>query len=99
MRRHAREIEHYLDLLKPLGIESPAVRFDLPERADDARMADEFLRVNGLFAGRFALMNPGAGWPSKIWPSEPYGELARHLAKAHGLPSVARVCRVGCHWP
>ena len=34
-------------------------------------------------------MNPGAGWPSKIWPAERYGELARHLAKTHGLASVA----------
>ena len=34
-------------------------------------------------------MNPGAGWPSKVWPAERYGELARHLAKVHGLPSVA----------
>ena len=38
---------------------------------------------------RFAILNPGAGWPSKVWPAERYGELARHLAKAHGMPSVA----------
>jgi len=82
-------IEHYLDLLKPLGINSPVVRFDLPERDEDGRMADEFLHTSGLTAGRFVLMNPGAGWPSKIWPAERYGELAHHLAKAHGLASVA----------
>ncbi len=82
-------IEHYLDLLGPLGITSPAVRFDLTERADDARMADEFLRASGLTTGRFAIVNPGAGWPSKIWPAERYGELARRLAKAHGVASVA----------
>jgi ADP-heptose:LPS heptosyltransferase len=82
-------IEHYLDLLKPLGIESPAVRFDLPERDVDARMADEYLRTSGLTVGNFVLMNPGAGWPSKVWPAERYGELARRLAKAHGVTSVA----------
>jgi lipopolysaccharide heptosyltransferase I len=82
-------IEHYLDLLKPLGIHSPTVRFDLPERSEDARMADGFLRANGITSGRFALLNPGAGWPSKVWPAERYGELARDLAKSHGLPSVA----------
>lgn len=81
-------IEHYLDLLKPLGIGSPAVRFDLPERSEDARMADAFLLTSGLAAGRFALMNPGAGWPSKVWPAERYGELARYLAKSPALPSV-----------
>lgn len=82
-------IEHYLDLLKPLGIEFPGVRFDLLERVEDGKTADEFLRTHGLTAGHFALVNPGAGWPSKVWPAERYGELARHLAKAHGLPSVA----------
>lgn len=82
-------IEHYLDLLRPLGIQSPTVRFDLPERTDDARMADAFLQGEGLNRGRFALLNPGAGWPSKLWPAERYGQLARHLAARYGLPSVA----------
>jgi lipopolysaccharide heptosyltransferase I len=82
-------VEHYLDLLKPLGIDAPAVRFDLPERREDARIADAFLLSSGLAAGRFALLNPGAGWPSKVWPAERYGELARRLSKSHGLPSVA----------
>jgi heptosyltransferase-1 len=87
-------IEHYLELLKPLGIgalesKSPAVRFDLPERAADARTVEDFLRTSGLAGRRLAILNPGAGWPSKVWPAERYGELARHLAKVHGIVSVA----------
>ena len=82
-------IEHYLDLLRPLGIKSPTVRFDLPERADDARTVDAFLQAQGLAGEPFALLNPGAGWPAKMWPAERYGQLARHLAARHGLPSVA----------
>ncbi len=89
-------IEHYLGLLRPLGIEPPGgpggtldVRFDLPERPDDARTVDAYLRSEGLADGRFALLNPGAGWPSKIWPAERYGQLATHLATRHTLPSVA----------
>lgn len=82
-------IEHYLNLLRPLGIDSPRVRFDLPESGGDRRMAEEFLRASGLPAGGFALLNPGAGWPSKIWPAERYGELARRLAQSQGLASVA----------
>ena len=35
-------IEHYLSMLKPLGVESTDVRFDFPERRNDARMADDF---------------------------------------------------------
>lgn len=82
-------IEHYLDLLEPLGIESSAVRFDLQETSADGRMATEFLARGGVPIGRFALMNPGAGWPSKVWPAQRYGELARQLSAKHGIASVA----------
>jgi lipopolysaccharide heptosyltransferase I len=82
-------IEHYLTMLKPLGIESPTVRFDLRETADDARVAEQFLRERGLTGRRFALLNPGAGWPSKKWPTVRYGAIARHLGREHGVPTVA----------
>ena len=81
-------------MLRTLGIESPAVRFDMPERAADAQMADKFLRDNGLVGQRFAILNPGAGWPSKMWPAERYGELARHLHKATACGAL----RLG-DWP
>jgi lipopolysaccharide heptosyltransferase I len=82
-------IEHYLDLLRPLGIDAPVVRFDLPVRTDDAHSIERLLQTNRLAARRFAVLNPGAGWPSKIWPAERYGEVARRLAAAQGLRSVA----------
>jgi ADP-heptose:LPS heptosyltransferase len=82
-------IEHYLQMLRPLGIETSSVQFDLPETAADARMAEQFLHARRLRPQGFAIVNPGAGWPSKIWPAERYGELALRLWKAHGLPSVA----------
>ena len=82
-------IEHYLSMLRTLGIKSPAVEFKMPQRATDAQMVDKFLRENGLAGQRFAILNPGAGWPSKMWPAERYGELARHLQKAHGMRSIA----------
>jgi ADP-heptose:LPS heptosyltransferase len=82
-------IEHYLDLLRPLGIDSPHVRFDLPEADADRRVIDGFLRSANLAADGFAVLNPGAGWPSKIWPAERYGELARRLGKSYGVASVA----------
>jgi ADP-heptose:LPS heptosyltransferase len=85
----AHVIEQYLSMLKPLGITSPAVEFELPERTADAEMVDKFLRANGLVGHRFAIMNPGAGWPSKIWPAERYGELASYLSRKHGLRSIA----------
>jgi lipopolysaccharide heptosyltransferase I len=82
-------IEHYLSMLRSLGVESPAVNFDLPERAADAQFAERFLRAAGLAGQRFAILNPGAGWPSKMWPAERYGELAQHLHRKHGMRTVA----------
>jgi ADP-heptose:LPS heptosyltransferase len=82
-------IDHYLEMLRPLRIDSPLVRFDLPEAADDARMGEQTLRSLGLEHDRFAILNPGAGWPSKIWPPERHGEMARRLADAYGLASLA----------
>jgi lipopolysaccharide heptosyltransferase I len=87
--RGSHVIEHYLDMLRPLGIHSPAVRFDLPERAADSRTIEKFLLTSGLAGRRFAVLNPGAGWPSKIWPAVRYAGLARNLGQTHGVPSVA----------
>jgi heptosyltransferase-1 len=82
-------LENYLSMLRPLGIEPADVKFNLPERAADSEVVDRFLQTSGLSGKRFALLNPGAGWPSKIWPTERYGALARHLHEVHGVASIA----------
>jgi heptosyltransferase-1 len=82
-------IDHYLELLQPLGIFKPRVRFNLPEHFDDASMAERTLRTLHLPHKGFAVLNPGAGWPSKIWPPDRYGEIARQLRDSHGLASLA----------
>ncbi|WP_442483605.1 glycosyltransferase family 9 protein [Aeoliella sp. SH292] len=85
-------VEHYLRILEPLGITSPAVSFKIPERSDDAAYARQSLIRLGLNAQPFAILNPGAGWPSKLWPAERYGHVARHLHHQHGLTSLAVWC-------
>jgi heptosyltransferase I len=82
-------LEHYLSMLQPLGVKSAAVRFRLTERTIEAQQVERFLRANGLVGHKFAVLNPGAGWPSKVWPAERYGALARHLHDVHGLGSIA----------
>ncbi len=82
-------IDRYLALLKPLGIVDPAVDFNLPDSAEDAALAERTLHESGLATGRFAIVNPGAGWASKRWPAERYGHLARRLAAEHNLPTLA----------
>jgi lipopolysaccharide heptosyltransferase I len=82
-------IDHYLETLRPLGIESPRVRFDLPEREEDCAMAERLMRTMRMVPRRFAVLNPGAGWNSKLWPTDRYGEVARRLMTDFGMPSLA----------
>ncbi len=80
-------IDSYLELLRPLGIESPEVRFEIPERRPDRVAVKEMVRQAGCQGG-FCVVNPGAGWPSKRWPPGRYAAVARHLGEQWGLPSM-----------
>jgi lipopolysaccharide heptosyltransferase I len=80
-------IDANLQLLRPLGIESPQVRFDVPEHESDGRTADKIVHRLGVTGG-FAVINPGAGWPSKLWPADRHTAVARHLGRKHGLPTL-----------
>lgn len=37
---------------------------------------------------RFAILNPGGGWPTKLWSADRFGALADELWTHHGLRSV-----------
>ena len=41
-----------------------------------------------LAGGRFALLNPGGGWPTKLWSTERFGRLADDLWTHYGLSSL-----------
>ncbi len=62
----------------------PDIRFDLPVDPAAESWADSLLREGK--AGEFAIVNPGAGWGAKQWPTERYGEVAKELGRA-GLRS------------
>ncbi len=78
-------VDRYLELLRPLGIESPAVRFQVPEHEEDRKAAAAIIR-EGALEGGFAIVNLGAGWPSKLWPADRYAAVAGHLGRTHDLP-------------
>ena len=80
-------VERSLELLRLLGVNDSKVTFDLPEHDNDTKFADRTLRSKQL-VGRFAIINVGAGWVSKIWPSDRYASIARHLGEKWGTPSV-----------
>lgn len=79
-------IDKNLALLRSLGIDAVGTReFPLPAAAAEASRVEQILGERGL--STFAILNPGGGWQSKLWPAERYGELARTL-RERGLPSV-----------
>ena len=39
-------------------------------------------------SGRFAIINPGAGWPNKQWPADRFGAVAAHVLERHGVPAI-----------
>jgi heptosyltransferase I len=82
-------IDHYLALLRPLGIHDADVEFGLPVWPRAAREINRFLRDRGLLAGGFALVHPGDDSPSQQWPPAHYAALARHLGANLGMPTVA----------
>jgi heptosyltransferase I len=79
--------ERSLELLAPLGITRPVVRFDLAESPADAVFARKILGSQQVLAP-FAVINPGASWPSKRWPAKRLAAVARHLGQSRGLKSL-----------
>ena len=79
-------IDRYLELLRPLNVTLPPRRFGLriPLAADSfAAEATAGPRLRG----GYAVLNQGAGWDSRLWPTERYAEVARQLA-AWGVASL-----------
>lgn len=79
-------VDAQLELLKPLGIESPQVRFDLPVNSDIERKVDTMIHAAHMGCD-FVALNPGAGWDSKLWSAYRYGRVARCLGERHQVPS------------
>lgn len=80
-------VDRNLELLAPLGIADAGARFDLPETEDEGRAADKLLAAEQL-RERFAVINPGAGWPSKLWPAARFAAVAQYLGTRHALRSL-----------
>jgi heptosyltransferase I len=76
-----------LSLVEALG--APASQVSSPLRVTASAAADEVRsRLHPGVGRRFAVVNPGAGWPNKQWPAARFGALAAHLRDKHGLASL-----------
>jgi heptosyltransferase I len=63
---------------------SPVIPLRIPPEVS-ARVAET---LNGSGAQRPVLINPGAGWATKLWPPDRYALLASRIEEELGLPVV-----------
>lgn len=80
-------VQRSLRLLRPLGIESPAIRFQVADLPADRAAAERMIRKAGLERG-FVLVTCGAGWASKLWPADRHAAVAAYLGRRWKLPSL-----------
>lgn len=80
-------VQRNLALLRGLGIEPPADaagKIGLRDDEKDAMLAK--LREAGWDgAAPLLALNPGAGWPSKLWPAERFAEVGARLHRERGM--------------
>ena len=75
-----------LGLLHPLGIDEPAVRWDLPLPAAARTWATSWRST--LADRRIAVINPGGSWNSKLWEMDRFAEVASYLYDVYQMRSV-----------
>ena len=85
--QQAHIVDRNLELLGPLGIRPRSVRFDLEDAAVDRMTAEKIIETHHL-SERFGMINPGAGWPSKLWPADRHAAIARYLGQQRSLRSL-----------
>ncbi len=73
--------------VKPIGAagrSNDRYEFPIAVSLDDERWVETVIESQ---PGPFAIINPGGGWPTKLWPSELYAKLADWLWSDCGLVS------------
>lgn len=72
-------VDRNLALLRPLGIDRPPVRFELPLEPPARARIHAWLAERDLAPRRFVVLNPGTTWVTKTWPTPSWIALARGL--------------------
>jgi ADP-heptose:LPS heptosyltransferase len=73
-------------LQSALDIPVPDV-FSFPIRVTTKDEA-EAQQVSANAGGNYAILNPGGGWPTKLWSAERFGKLADLLWESYGISSL-----------
>ncbi|MBL8192852.1 MAG: lipopolysaccharide heptosyltransferase I [Blastocatellia bacterium] len=80
-------IEKNLQLVASLGIDiKQPFQFPISVPKTDELYIDKLLE--NLQVTEFAIINPGGGWPTKLWSAEKFGQMADWLWENYKLPSL-----------
>jgi lipopolysaccharide heptosyltransferase I len=82
MEQHA--VDRYLKVAAALGCDASAIEFPLLTTDADRQAIDALLPRNQ----RFAILMPGANWPTKRWPAQRFVALVEPLRNEFGLTSI-----------
>ena len=77
-------VDRNCDLLVPLGIRETRPAFDMPRWPVSRERVQHWLGTLRLSEPP-VVINPGAGWASKRWPTDRFAALARALHRRHGI--------------
>ena len=77
-------IEKNIELVRALGVEA-AGDYDFPIEVPDA--AIDAMEAQAPADG-YAILNPGGGWPTKLWPAASFGRLADSIRASQGVVSL-----------
>jgi heptosyltransferase-1 len=78
-------VDRYLEFLRYIGDFDGQVHFPLPVTPIHVERVDQLLKEVGLTGRRVVAMHPMALWPTKLWKSQSFSELAERLAKELGV--------------
>jgi len=67
------------------GKRTPKYEFPISVSAEDEEFADEAARG---WMTPFAIINPGGGWSTKLWPPDRYGQIADWLHRQCDMKSI-----------
>ena len=80
-------VDRSLELLKPIGIDDPMVRWEMPIPSEALEWAATWREK--LSSERIAILNPGATADSKMWEPDRFGQTAQIIHNRYGYRFVA----------
>lgn len=80
-------VEKNMQLVRAIGAKSTTYSFPIHVESSDEAYVDRLLQNTE----KFAIVNPGGGWKTKLWSPERFGQLVDGLYEHFGLPSLVTV--------